>query len=189
MQATKLGVTRLRFLALYAVLVGFSWFVLFCYSIQAALPFDPIELPMAKNLEFRAFMPQGWKFFTRNPREEQIHLFAKNQDGDWLSASIGTNADPVTYFGLSRTVRTRGIEIGLITRSVKSPQWLPCKEELSACFEKAPIAAVVNNNSPNPSVCGELILLKQKPIPWAWTKAKKKVKMPITYVRVSVLCP
>lgn len=188
MELNKPSLIYLRFLALFTGAVSGFWLSFVFYSIHASLPFNPIDLPLAKTLALRVFTPQGWKFFTRNPREETVSVFARDGHGNWSSPSIGRNASLLSYFGLARTARAQGVEVGVITASLKPDQWVPCSERLDACLAKTPTAAAVANVSPGATVCGDIVFVKQQPVPWAWTRSKRTVTMPITCLRVNVSC-
>jgi len=189
MQSNTSSVEYLRFLGLAAIGASGVWLLFFAYSIHASLPFNPIDLPMEKELALRIFAPQGWKFFTRNPREESISTYAKDKNGNWSPAMIGRNSSRITYFGLARTARAQGVEVGLIVASAKADQWVPCKERLDLCFEKLPTVRPAVNVTPGATVCGEIICVKQQPVPWAWGRSKDKITMPVKCLRVNVSCP
>jgi antimicrobial peptide system SdpA family protein len=188
MESSKPSSGQRRFVAASFILITCFWTLLFGYSIHAALPFNPVNLPLVKTLRVRIFMPQGWKFFTRNPREEQIKALSKDSEGKWQSALIGANASVANLFGLRRNSRAQGIELGLIVTSLKKNQWVECKDRLDICAEKTCNVGHVANTSPNPTFCGEAVLIKQSPVPWAWSRAKRPVIMPSKCVRVNVSC-
>lgn len=167
---------------------GLIWLVVFSYSIHAAMPFNPIKLPFAEKIQIRMFITQGWKFFTRNPREEDIKVFVNEGDSRWVSALVGPNASPSNFFGIKRDSRTQGIEIGLISTSIRNDQWSDCKEKLADCFTNATFAGNISNPTAKPTLCGEVILVRQQPVPWAWSRSRKEVVMPSKLVAVNVLC-
>jgi antimicrobial peptide system SdpA family protein len=172
---------------LFVMVIGF-WVVLFAYSVHSALPFNPIKLPFARYLYANAFMTQGWKFFTRNPREEDFKVFAKDANGNWKNALRGANASPRNLFGLKRDTRAQGIEMGLIVSVIQKDKWQKCEEKPEVCLDRAPLALVFNNVIQNPTLCGELGLVLQEPTPWAWSRARKEVIMPSKALRVEVVC-
>lgn len=173
--------------AVFLLLVGF-WVMLFVYSIHSALPYNPIKLPLANYLKANVFMTQGWKFFTRNPREEDFRVFVKDSNGKWTNALRGANASPINFFGLKRDTRAQGIEMGLIVSAIQKDKWQKCTDKPEICLESAPTALVFNNVIQSPTLCGELGLALQEPIPWAWSRAKKEVIMPSKALKVEVVC-
>jgi len=172
----------------FSLLLLLGWGAVFAYSVHGALPTNPIKLPMEQSVYAQVFMPQGWKFFTRDPREEEIGAFVRRPDGRWVSALRGPNGSPSNLFGLSRATRAQGIELGLISTAANRLTWQECKERLTVCVEKAPLAADVKNPTPDPTLCGEIGLTLQPPVPWAWSGARRKVTMPSKALRVNVQC-
>jgi antimicrobial peptide system SdpA family protein len=170
------------------VLITCFWVLVLGYSIHQGMPFNPITLPLAKTLRVKFLIPQGWKFFTRSAREEFIRVFVKDSEGKWQSALAEANASPGNLFGLNRKSRAQGIEIGMFTTSVIKDRWTECKESLEICMERLPAAASIPNDSPNPTLCGEVVLIRQPPVPWAWSKARRQVTMPSKCVKVNLLC-
>jgi antimicrobial peptide system SdpA family protein len=152
------------------------------------MPFNPITLPLAKELRIKFLIPQGWKFFTRSAREEFVGVFVKDSQGKWQSGLAEANASPANLFGLNRKSRAQGIEIGMLTVCIKKDQWTDCKERLDICMERITTVASIPNDSPNPTLCGEVVLIRQPPTPWAWSKARRQVIMPSKCVKVTLVC-
>jgi antimicrobial peptide system SdpA family protein len=179
---------QLRFLATFFLLTTCLWLLVLSYSVHEGMPFNPVKLPLAQTLRVNLLIPQGWRFFTRNPREEFISVFVKDSDGKWQSALAEVNASPVNFFGLNRQSRAQGIEIGMLTASIKRDQWSECRERQDVCIERVPTAASIPNDSPHPTLCGDVILIRQSPTPWAWSKARRHVIMPSKYAKVNLVC-
>lgn len=59
------GNWALRRIGLFTLALGAVWLLVFVYAVHIALPFNPIRLPFETS-EIRAWMPEGWAFFTRN---------------------------------------------------------------------------------------------------------------------------
>jgi len=172
-------------LGLLALVLAPAWGLLFVYALHGAMSFNPIQLVGER--ELRVFMPQGWAFFTRDAREEDLLPFARRR-GAWASASIGPHARRSNLFGLSRTGRAQGIEAGLLLKEIPETAWSPCRAAPADCFENLPSAGPFRNISPRPTLCGDLGLALQKPIPWAWSASRRKPLIPSRVVRLSVSC-
>ena len=39
-----------------------------------------------------------------------------------------------------------------------------------------------------PTLCGEVVISEQKPVPWAWSKLEKPFSMPAKVLRMEVKC-
>ncbi len=152
-------------LGFVCLLLIIGWAVVFGYSIHAALPLNPINLPLEESVKPRVWVPQGWKFFTRSPREDVISVFARQADGGWANALHGPNGSPSNLFGISRATRAQGIEIGILQVAVSRLEWHSCKAAVEQCVEQAPIVpvpiriplqiqlSVVNSVSPYNHLC------------------------------------
>lgn len=177
-------------LGAFSLSLMLGWGVLFAYSVHAALPSNPIKLPAEMSVQPNVWMPQGWKFFTRDPREEEISVFVRDAEGRWVSGLRGANASPRNFFGLSRATRAQGIELGLLTTAAGTIKdaWQPCRDRLEACVERSQLVGEVTNITPDPTLCGEVGLTLQEPVPWNWSRSKRKVTMPSKAMRVNVIC-
>ena len=88
-----------------------GWLVVAIYVLDASLPFNPIRLPFEQALQLRRIVPEGWAFFTRDPREPQPLPFSRGPDRRWRSASLGPNGRWVHAMGFDRTPRAQGTEL------------------------------------------------------------------------------
>lgn len=173
-------------LGIFSLAVLLCWLALATYSIHAALPFNPIRLPYEKQVRIRMWFPQGWAFFTRDPREPDILPFVHN-GRDWIYASRGPNSRLTSVFGVSRASRAQGVEIGMLLVAIPREAWMVCKELPERCLNRVPEwSQSIPNRSPRPTLCGRVGLARQRPIPWAWSRAR--VTMPSTVTRVRVPC-
>jgi len=175
-------------LGAFLIILILGWGMVFIYAVHAALPLNAVSLPLEESITPQMWIPEGWKFFTRSPREDVINGFIRGPDGNWVSALRGVNGSPSNLFGIKRTTRAQGIEIGLLITAVSQSAWQQCKEELETCAEKAPLDTTLRNVTPNPTLCGEVALTKQPPVPWAWSRSGKKITMPSKVVRINVKC-
>src|SRR5215218_8664142 len=110
---------KLRTLGALTVMVWLSWACVAAYAVHTVFPFNPLHLPGAKTISARTWIPEGWGFFTRDPREERLLLFRRTEGGAWVSASLGPAARRANFFGMNRYFRAQGIEVGLLLASVK----------------------------------------------------------------------
>src|SRR4029434_6535737 len=109
----------MRSLGAHALLLAIMWGTLFVYSIHGALPFNPLKLPFERTLMVTRFVPQGWAFFTRNPREERLTLQQVLPGGQLAPLSRSPHARPDNAFGLDRRSRSQGVEIGLLLAAAR----------------------------------------------------------------------
>jgi antimicrobial peptide system SdpA family protein len=111
-------------------------------------------------------MPQGWAFFTRNPREQAL-LFYKKENQQWvLVNSSGGSYNKL--FGLSRLSRRQNIEFGGLAAQLNFVKnWVNCDNNLpDACMPDS--INVLYTKFKKPLVFGEYIVRLVEPVPWAW---------------------
>ncbi len=141
--------------------------------------------------DIRVLIPQGWGFFTRDPREPRIIPFGLRSEGEWTELGLGPHGRARWLFGLDRRSRAQGLEIGTLFGAVGDDAWFDCggptPMEPHACLDAAsPLP--VENPSPIPSLCGEVGLVRREPVPWAWRRAADRIEMPAQVLRLSVRC-
>jgi antimicrobial peptide system SdpA family protein len=179
---------ELRALGAFTLALTCVWLTVCAYALHAALPFNPIRLPFERWVHVRFWAPEGWGFFTRDPQEEAMRLFARKRDGKWVSGSLGPNGMPANVFGLNRASRAQGVEAGLLASKVPKTAFQPCQEMPTVCLEHAPVAISLNNPTQEPALCGPIGIVMQKPIPWAWNDSRDTIIMPSRVARMNVGC-
>ena len=174
----------------WVLFVGIALSLPIAYSVHAAVPPNPVRLPYEQDVHARQWAPQGWAFFTRDPREPVVLSFRRTGDGVWRSASLGEHTQPRFAFGLNRRWRVQGVEMGLLLAALRqrSNVWSECGDELARCLEAALPAATIVNVSPEPTLCGAVGLARREIVPWAWSHAQDALTMPSQVVRLVVSC-
>src|SRR5262245_51815297 len=99
------------------IAVALAWMVAIGYAIYPALPHSPIRLPFAKEAMTALWAPQGWSFFTRDPREEKQTLYVRNGI-TWESALLAPHARPSNFGGFRRKSRAQGVEMALLINDI-----------------------------------------------------------------------
>ncbi|WP_150253424.1 SdpA family antimicrobial peptide system protein [Nocardiopsis deserti] len=133
------------------------------------------------------FAPQGWAFFTKDPRGPYVSLYQRHGQG-WEQANSTTVAGGEHLFGLDRSARTESYEIGVITGAITEEEWTACDEELiTRCLPESPETGVsVDSYGEDLRFCGVLAVTRQEPVPWAWADLVEQ--MPGDYAVVDVEC-
>ncbi len=176
-------------LGMITVSLTIIWIVIIAYVAHTSLPANPIELPFENERVVRILAPEGWAFFTRSPREPRRLLFTKS-DGEWVSALQSPISQPKNLFGLDRSPRTQGVELGLLLQSINNGAWHKCNGGVSprACLAKIEITGAVRNETPLSTLCGTVGIALQKPVPWAWRQSIDQIVMPSNVVKLNVSC-
>jgi antimicrobial peptide system SdpA family protein len=156
------------------------------YGAHVAMPYNPIHLPYEKQVRAAAFMPEGWKYFTRDPQEEFSYVF--DRDGaDWVARPTNY-AQMADAFGANRKPRALAAELGLLMADIPKPSWIECKEAPTVCLERARESVRLRDATEAPQLCGVHGFVMQKPTPWAWRNANPPDVMPSRVVVVAVQC-
>ncbi len=189
-QSAPLQARRLKRLGLVALVLLLGWSTLAIHAVHAVMPNNPIKLPLTKVLDFRLILPEGWAFFTRDPREPEATVYVRSSDGQWLITPGVPRFHWSTALGLDRHIRAHGVELGMLLEKAEKAERFDCTKEPQECLEQASVAAPMNNPSPAPQICGQIGIVMRKPVPWAWSLAHqaKPISMPSKVLRMDVQC-
>lgn len=173
----------------FVLVLALVWLALIGHVVYPALPYSTVELPTARALRTTLWAPQGWAFFTKDPREPQIQAFGLT-DGRWTTLLRAPHSNLRNVLGLDRTSRVQGVEAALLLTEIPSDSWKECMETPVGCLDEAGIAALIDNPSPAPTLCGTVALVFEEPLPWAWARAnaEKRIDMPSRYAVAEVAC-
>ena len=144
----------------------------------------------ASRTELSVLLPQGWDFFTRNPREPQLRAYAEHE-GKWDSAMVGPKARPGLAYGWIRSPRAQLVEMGHILKSAENFNWTLCPSGTlpSTCFtNETTRTEEITNESPHPTLCGNIAFVSQELMPWAWASEGLNVIMSSKILRLKILC-
>ena len=160
-----------------------GWSVAVAYSFHSAFPHNPVALPGEGALHLHVWLPEGWGFFTRDPREDALRPYQESEKGEWEPIESGKGPG---FLGFGRRARAQGFELNTLIRQVPADSWHPCERTPTACIETGDVSVKLQNVATSPTVCGNVAFVMQEPVPWAWRASE--VVMPSRYVRVSVQC-
>ncbi len=114
-------------------------------------------------------LPQGWGFFTRDPREDKLIVYKMSSDR--LHKITQPNFSVSNLFGLSRKGRMTQMQAGnLILRHLS--QFRDCyKKNPSECQTDSIFR--VKNNFDYSLLKGKYMIKKQATLPWAWSSSRR----------------
>src|SRR3984893_11911222 len=123
-----------RFLGGVALMLAITWSMLSLYAVHIELAVHALDLPLESSIKpnLQALIPEGWGFFTRDPREARLLPFIQ-QAGAWRSASEGPNGEAWNAFGFNRAARAQGGEMGLLEFTIPADAWKGCNEDVAGC--------------------------------------------------------
>jgi antimicrobial peptide system SdpA family protein len=162
--------------------------VVVVYAIHGSMPHNALRLPAEEKFETAVVLPEVWAFFTRSPREPRFLVYSRHEDGSWAQA-IGVQSDAAEAFGLRRTVRALNLEAGAFMMNIKDEDWTPCPSGTpSSCLDKMKATKPMTNVVPEPTFCGDVAIVQQDRVPWAWATHADPNTMPSKIVRMVVKC-
>lgn len=172
------------------VVLAVVWSLAVGYVVHSQLPKNAIELPFERDVHLAmvVFAPEGWAFFTKDPREPAFVPYAPDRSGIWRSVAVGSYDEPRHLFGASRTPRAQGVEMGLLASQVSGSAWETCSSRVEDCLRSAQDWLVAANPSPAATLCGKIAIVRQEPLPWAWAAARDSTIMPSSFVRIDSRC-
>jgi antimicrobial peptide system SdpA family protein len=155
------------------------------FLVIVSLPYNPVSLREERvEREVRSFMPEGWAFFTRSPREQRIDILLKTEHG-WERNPLAPMGRPSNWFGLHRQPRAQSVEMAMLFDQIDPGAWLPRQDELENALDTvSPLP--VENTSPNPVLTGTICLHRYEPVPWAWARLTTPDKMPGEFVVLEI---
>lgn len=176
---------RLRGLAAGALCL--LWVLVGLYSLHASVPSTVIGLPGQQRDAVRTLLPQGWHFFTRDPREPDLFVVAPRDDG-WTEVDLGPNGEPEHAFGMSRAPRAQLLELGSLQTQLLAREWHDCPTVPADCLRGISEVHEVTNRAQHQTLCGDLVFVLQEPVPWAWAGDGAQIQMSSQLIRVNVRC-
>ncbi|WP_338473376.1 SdpA family antimicrobial peptide system protein (plasmid) [Niallia sp. XMNu-256] len=155
-------------------------------SIISALPQNPLTLNKTNDTLFSQLLPQGWGFFSKNPREEFLNVYSTNSE---ISAQW-PNMKLTNLFGVDRTGRAQGTELGLIIPELQETDFKECNKDIDDCIadmkDVQPIE--IYNSTPKKTLCGEQYITLQEPMPWAWSSSTERTYKSSKLAKVELVC-
>lgn len=158
---------------------------------DTSLGFNTIKLSNSLHSIAYTISPQGWGFFTRNPREPLVDFYRVDINNLNLNKVTIKNASIENQWGFSRMMRVSSSEIGYIKDQIPEHEWMSVTE-----FNREYINVLLSNSYPYkinndftwPIFCGMFLMTKTDRIPWAWSKHRGSIKMPKRIALVEVIC-
>ncbi|MFI6505291.1 SdpA family antimicrobial peptide system protein [Nonomuraea typhae] len=154
------------------------------YVLHAALPQTVLRLPFENREVVRQIVPEGWGFFTSSPRTIYPQAYER-RSGTWRARG-GSLVVSSGLFGLNRSQRAEGTEMALLVYGIPKDAWSRCTSQPAQCLEALPISVTIRNTSNLRHICGDIGIVNQEVLPWAWRRSD--TIMPSTVIRAEVRC-
>lgn len=172
--------------------LAFTWlgalgssFILIAIAVSVSLPYNPASFSVVSGFQsknVRLLLPEGFSFFTRNPREPLTFVFRVNPDGT-LTNVTRTNSSIEDWFGVKRNNRAFFAQLGnVLTQANINPDSFPLTD---AC---GPDEIAIRNVQPYPLLCGKYLIKIQERAPWAWAASFPQQDMPSREIALNIAC-
>ena len=169
--------------------------VLAIYDVKVHVPANIFEPPGAQSSVnvMNSFLPQGWAFFTKSPRDEGLRVYSVS-DGSLGDHVQPANAEPGNAFGFDRGSRSQGTEMGMLNAAVPDETWVSCEGPRQACLADALAAAqsevvpTIPNTALVTTICGRVVFSGETPGPWAYRDLVDDRWRSVRYAVMEVTC-
>lgn len=168
-----------------AAVAGIAAIFFVAIVFQAALPASSIDesVPNARDT-VRRFVPEGWAFFTKNPRDPFPRVYRLESQNRWRDATKESFARPSYFMGLDRSGRGQGPELAILMAGIPKDSWRSCERDPSVCLAGESETTLANTS--HRTICGEIGFVIQNVLPWAWRNLP--TVMPSKVARARVTC-
>jgi antimicrobial peptide system SdpA family protein len=168
------------------IIVGLIAVLMVANALNAALPVTPYEVAGHQTKRaVRMFVPEGWAFFTKDPRIPTPLAYRHERGDGWRIISAGAPSSPRHVMGFDRGGRAQGTELAMLMSDFTTANWHPCAKNPVTCLSEIEASDTVVNHS-HRTVCGDVGIVMQDVLPWAWRNAP--TIMPSKVVRIHVTC-
>lgn len=135
-----------------------------------------------KNLNM--MLPQGWGFFTKNPREVYFELFKLSNNGSEPIEIFTKNSSWKNGFGLSKDNRYIGFEISTLVKYVPHEAWKNAKGSFNEAKMDSTYTLEVKENFKMLEEDTDYVIIQRKPIPYAWASTGQEEHRPFLAARI-----
>ena len=125
-----------------------AWAIPISYALRFSLPYNASSLSRTATPPLLIFVPEGWGFFTRDPREEDMFTYYKNSSGAWMLTSRWS-------FGFGRGGRRLGREAAMLASGVAADA-TDCRDYHIACLNDVDVTAEIGPVFDNSWLCGDV---------------------------------
>lgn len=164
--------------------IVFGWTVLIVLLLRAFMPDNPLRIRRSVKDDLTLLAPEGWVFFTRDPREASDRVFRLTTP--CCEEMTVPNGAASNLYGLKRDARAFGVEMAPLMAQIPRSGWRECRGDIAACAAAAPPIALSNASAAR-RLCGEVVIQRQRPVPWAWSRGRD-VRAPYALAHLNVSC-
>jgi len=167
------------------VIVLFWILVFYTLGISHVRYSENFNYVFKKNVNF-AF-PQGWGFFTRNPREAHFEIYEIAKESGNISQLLHKNTSFKNLCGLSRNNRYIGYELSKLIGYIPKAAWKNrAGFVLTENLPDTTYTLEVNELLQTFDSDREYLFVQFKPIPYAWASQNQEQHRPYLAARIKI---
>ena len=165
----------------YPIVLCIFWLIALSYIFKSSVPVIS-DMSFEEKASLFSFVPQGWGFFTRDPREDELVLY--EMKNDTIERFTKTNSSMSSFFGVSRKNRLINVESNMLLPEIKDSLWKSMKGRELILDKTSYTDTIINNFHPC-NIKGDFFFVMQERIPWAWSG--HNIIMPYKYAKVHII--
>jgi len=164
-------------------------FVLLTKALQASAGISATETSFHERYLFSVLLPEGWGFFTKNPRDEKKVLYQVLPDKS-LRLATYKNSAPDNCFGFSRRSRRASLEFGRLMSTITEADWNRyAAYSLPELLHSDTIPAIqmrYTGHDFNQLAKGSYLVKRYALVPWAWAQYPEHYTNPEHYLKLTI---
>lgn len=126
-------------------------------------------------------VPQGWGFFTRNPREPSLQVYDMNSGKP--EVMLTPNAGCEHFFGISRKNRRIGMEASTMVGGIPDSLWTKSKDSFVVPEKVIRVRRTVDADN----LLGMYVVVLEDKTPWAWARYPERHKNLFKSIKVEFI--
>ena len=166
------------------VLLNIYWFVVLCFVIiNSVVETTTFSIKTKTKQIVNHFIPQGWGFFTKNPKEEDRIFIYKNIGGEYI-LTFNPNSSLKNVLGFKRKERAKQRDVMFIMNELTDDDFVLCRSLDKTWCEQNKVRKLKSKFTFYDK--GEYFLVLQKPTPWAWAKHSETLLKPTRSTKIII---
>jgi len=157
--------------------------VIACAACVAWLD-SPLRPPATRRMQMLGVAPQFWGYFAA-PQEGRLQVY-RWRDGAWvqLDAPLGSASN---LLGLQRGPVHHSSEFRALLSQIGT-RWADARVTSTQLPDDPGPTLELKNLAREPQLCGDVLFIERRPVPWAWARSSARVAMPAKVARLRVQC-
>ncbi|MDJ1473278.1 SdpA family antimicrobial peptide system protein [Cytophagaceae bacterium DM2B3-1] len=170
--------------ATFKIAIWIGWALVFYISALCYIDNSTL-LSYEFKKHFTYMVPQGWAFFTKDPKEALVEIYRLSPDNR-LELVTYNNTSHLNYFGISRRSRAIAYQLSPLVSSIPREAWINGIGELNVDKESK-VFDIKLKKKLTYFPAGVYVVYQYKPIPLEWAHQKQEQYRPYLIAKVRVI--